>query len=354
MRHLIAEALSVHDAVAASAGISPIELRCLELLKLEPDASPSRLADRAALTSGAVTGILDRLEAAGFVRREPDASDRRRILVRPVPERVAEIDAVYESFARRPRASDPDVEALAAALAVEAERLRVATEGGMVGDTYLAPLGDAPRARFVVATGAPRISFEASRFGQQVRMVAETAATRLRLGAAADRAELIRATFVGPPPDVKSGDGAVTMRFRRRMIDTRAREIDARLNASVSWAIAVEGGITDLDADLRDVALDGIDVRGGANHVRLALPRPSGTVRISIGGGSSEMRIARPRGVPLAIQTAGGISHLRFDGTKQRSLGGGARLASERYDALPDRYLLELGGGVSDLRITSG
>jgi DNA-binding MarR family transcriptional regulator len=191
MRRLIVEALSVHDAVAASLGISPVELRCLELLRLEPDASPSRLADRAGLTSGAVTGILDRLEAAGFVRREPDAADRRRILVRPVPERIAEIDAVYESFARRQSPSKADVEALAAAFATEAERLRVATDGGMLGDTYLAPMGEGPRARLIVATGAPRISFEASRFGQQVRMVAETAATRLRLGAAADRAELI-------------------------------------------------------------------------------------------------------------------------------------------------------------------
>ena len=113
MRRLIVEALAVHDAVAASVGISPVELRCLELLKLEPDATPSRLADRAALTSGAVTGILDRLEAAGFVRREPDVADRRRILVRPVPERISEIDAVYESFARRPPSASAEIEALA-------------------------------------------------------------------------------------------------------------------------------------------------------------------------------------------------------------------------------------------------
>ena len=211
----------------------------------------------------------------------------------------------------------------------------------MLGDTYLAPLGDAPRARLVVATGAPRINFEASRFGQQVRLVAETAATRLRLGAAADRTELVRATFVGPPPDVKSGDGAVTMRFRRRMIDTRSREIDARLNASVSWSIEVEGGITDLDADLRDLALDGIEVRGGANHVRLVLPRPSGTVRMSIAGGSSEMRIApAPRG---AAGDPGRRRHLapairwRTKGPRRRRSPPGQRTLRLGPGSLPAR-----------------
>ena len=64
--------------------------------------------------------------------------------------------------------------------------------------------------------------------------------------------ELIRASFVGPPPDVRTSDGAVTMRYRRRLVDTRSREIDAALNASAAWAIEIENGLTDLDADLRE------------------------------------------------------------------------------------------------------
>ena len=99
--------------------------------------------------------------------------------------------------------------------------------------------------------------------------------------------ELIRATFDGPAPDVRTGDGTVTMRYRRRVIDTRSRAIDAALHPSAAWAVKFENGITDVDADLRGLNLLTITARGGVNHLNLRLPRPSGTVRIAIDGGVS-------------------------------------------------------------------
>lgn len=354
VRRLLVEAVGLHEAVAASLGMNATDLRCLELLAGEPDPTPSRLADMARLTTGAVTGVLDRLEEGGFVRRESDPADRRRIVIRVIEEHVAQVVQAYAQLIGEVGPADAAAaERLITAIASDSERLRVATQGGMLGDAYVAPLADASRARLLLATGAPRVSFGAARFGQQVRMVAETAATRLRLGAAPGRDELIRATFVGPPPTVKTAAGTVAMRYRRRMLDTRSREVSARLTASVSWTIEVEGGITDIDADLRDVPLDGLDIRGGVNHLRLQLSRPSGTVRLRVEGGSSEMRITRPKGVPLAIRARDDISQLRLDGGSRRSVRAGERLASERYDVVPDRYELELGGGVSDLRITA-
>jgi DNA-binding MarR family transcriptional regulator len=41
------------------------------------------LAAASALTSGAITGVIDRLEQAGLVRRDRDADDRRKVIVRP-------------------------------------------------------------------------------------------------------------------------------------------------------------------------------------------------------------------------------------------------------------------------------
>ena len=87
LRRLIAQSIAMHEVVAASLGINATDLRCLELLSANPGITPSRLAELSGLTSGAVTGVLDRLEAAGFVRRESDPEDRRRIIVRPVPEK---------------------------------------------------------------------------------------------------------------------------------------------------------------------------------------------------------------------------------------------------------------------------
>jgi hypothetical protein len=43
------------------------------------------LAEAKGLTSGAITGVIDRLERSGFARREPDPGDRRKVLVRALP-----------------------------------------------------------------------------------------------------------------------------------------------------------------------------------------------------------------------------------------------------------------------------
>jgi len=70
VRRLIARSIAAHEAVAATLGINPTDLRCLQLIAEEPDLTPSRLAELSGLTSGAVTGVLDRLERERFVRRD--------------------------------------------------------------------------------------------------------------------------------------------------------------------------------------------------------------------------------------------------------------------------------------------
>ena len=104
------------------------------------------------------------------------------------------------------------------------------------------------------------------------------------------------------------------------MIDVRSREISAELSPAVDWAIEVSGGITDLEADLASLRLSGLDVRGGVNHLRLRLPRPSGTVRLRVEGGTSDARIRRPAEVPIALLVRGG-GEIRFDGRRMNSSG---------------------------------
>jgi hypothetical protein len=98
------------------------------------------------------------------------------------------------------------------------------------------------------------------------------------------------------------------------------------------------------------VTLAGISVRGGVNHFRLRLPHPSGTVRIRIEGGASEGRMTRPAGVPLLLVTDG-VSRLEFDGRERESSGVALRLRSRTYDRAPDRYEVEIAGGISELLI---
>ena len=74
------------NAVAAQMGISPNDFECLDIVNSDGAVTPGHLAEASGLTTGAITGVIDRLENAGFVRREADPTDRRRILVRPIAE----------------------------------------------------------------------------------------------------------------------------------------------------------------------------------------------------------------------------------------------------------------------------
>ena len=193
VRLLMEQAISTHEAVAAQLRLSPSDLRCLNLVASEPDMTPSRLAELSGLTAGAITGVLDRLEADGFVRRLPDASDRRRSTVELDPQRWADVDRAYEPLVQRAHSLSHGVDAglrreleryladLTSALGEEAMRLWAATRGGLVDGVYLAPVVGATNARLILATGAPRVNVSRAALGQRLLLVAETAATRLRL-----------------------------------------------------------------------------------------------------------------------------------------------------------------------------
>ena len=106
---LIAGSVATHEAVAERLGINSTDLRCLVLASTETGLQPTRLAELAGLTTGAITGVLDRLERAGFVRREPDPADRRRLRVRVVADRVDEIEGYHEPPSRASAEADRDL-----------------------------------------------------------------------------------------------------------------------------------------------------------------------------------------------------------------------------------------------------
>ena len=64
-----------HDAVAGYLKINRTDLRCLDLLDQRGRQTAGELSD--------TTGMIDRLERAGYVRRVRDPGDRRRVLVEP-------------------------------------------------------------------------------------------------------------------------------------------------------------------------------------------------------------------------------------------------------------------------------
>jgi DNA-binding MarR family transcriptional regulator len=99
-RRSSAQVVMFSQAVANSVGISSSDLECLDFLNLEGRVTAGRLAEVTGLTTGAITGVVDRLEKAGLVRRERDADDRRKVFIRTVPENVAKIGRFYEHMQR--------------------------------------------------------------------------------------------------------------------------------------------------------------------------------------------------------------------------------------------------------------
>ena len=91
-----------HEAIAAHLGMSAVEWKCLGLLDQYGPASASRLAELSGFTTGAITGIVNRLQKLGYVRREPNPGDRRSVIIRPtLPGRVQErITPIFESLGR--------------------------------------------------------------------------------------------------------------------------------------------------------------------------------------------------------------------------------------------------------------
>src|SRR5215475_13210775 len=95
MRRSSAQGVLFGQTVANVAGISSSDMECLDFLNLEGRVTAGRLAELTGLTTGAITGVVDRLEKAGYVRRERDASDRRKVFISVVMEKAAEIGKFY-------------------------------------------------------------------------------------------------------------------------------------------------------------------------------------------------------------------------------------------------------------------
>jgi len=362
-RRLVARALVYHEAVAERLGVNATDLKCLELAAGEDEITPTRLAELTGLTSGAITGVLDRLERRGIVRREPDPDDRRKVVVRVDPERARAISSLYAPFASasadllagwspaQRAALDTYLGGVSAALEDQIVRARAQVRGGFIGDTYVAPVAEATSGRFVFASGSGRLAMNAAALGQQARVVVEASASRLALAGSSRPGELIRASFVGPRPEVRASAGVVTVRYPRRLLEVRSRSARVALSNELPWTLEVDGGLTDLDADLRSIRLAGLTIRGGANHLRLQLPAPEGTVRVAISGGASDLRVDRPRGVPVVLRLRGGVSHARFDDQRVRSASGDVELRSDDFAAAADRYEIAFSGGASNLEL---
>ncbi len=166
------------QTVAVRFGLSESDIETLEELIDMGATTAGKLSEVTGLTSGAVTRVIDRLEQAGYVRRIPDPTDRRRVIVEVIPEKVANsrvtLDRVESKGAEEmSEYSDAQLalindflEKMERVNREEAESLRqsreVATDGSPTSSEHVAPIGGLERARLAFRSGANELLLRGS------------------------------------------------------------------------------------------------------------------------------------------------------------------------------------------------
>ncbi len=85
--------------IAERLGVNPTDLECLDLIVMRGPVTAGDLARATGLTTGAITGVIDRLERAGFAAREPDPADRRKVRVRALPAIAESLGPLFQPMA---------------------------------------------------------------------------------------------------------------------------------------------------------------------------------------------------------------------------------------------------------------
>ena len=344
LRQFTGLSASIFRAAAARMEMTVTDVQVLDILESLGPTTAGQLADLTGLTTGAITGMINRLEEAGFVNRERDPNDRRRVIVHLTRDKSAkEVGSIFTSLERswNEIASQYNNEQKAFLLEFlrnsnavtrnEIVRLREAPPGNE--GIYSAPLGELSSAQLVFPSGTIRLALHAGDI----------------------EGSLYQARFEGPVPEVKAKDGIVTIRYPRRlwMPSKLQRSSEVTLSTAIPWQIVIQGGASEITADLTGLNLVALEFKGGVSMVRLDLPIPVGIVPILISGGASDVVVRRPRGVAARAHLKGWASTFIFDDQTFSSVGNDVRLQSQGYEADAPHYDIEVASSASMVTITS-
>ena len=98
IRKFLAAGIFFNAQAAERVGMSLTDMQMLHMLQLYGPATPGKLAAYTGLSSGGVTVALDRLEKAGYIRREANPADRRSLLIKMMPAKLRRLAGMYESI----------------------------------------------------------------------------------------------------------------------------------------------------------------------------------------------------------------------------------------------------------------
>lgn len=100
VRKLTRSSLMLQYAVAEKMKLNATDAECIDFLMEMGPCTAGDLAKITRLTTGAITNVIDRLEKAGFVKRENDTHDRRKVIIRFIPKKHAKTKHYYEAMSK--------------------------------------------------------------------------------------------------------------------------------------------------------------------------------------------------------------------------------------------------------------
>jgi DNA-binding MarR family transcriptional regulator len=365
MRAFSLESSFFLQAVGDRLGMASPDFACLTLLLIEGPVSAGALAERTGLTTGAITGLIDRLERGGWVRRTADPADRRRVIVEPLLARAAALRPLFDPMLREAaeveQHFDADergaivdfIEQSTEMLSAQVRRLREVLESepsgrrepeGPVGASDPDPTGAGDR------HGRPGVTWVARRGRLDAYLGVSVGGTDLRIRVDDLADNLCAVDFGDRPAVVTAHDGRVEVsRSGRGRWRSRRSGAEIVLHSGVSWEIALRGGASRLDIDLGAGRLTSLSIAGGANSVHLVLPRPTSLVAVHLSGGASQVSASRPAGVPVSARVRGGAVRVTVDGVSLTSAGGKATLGR----AADIGYAFDINGGASSVEVVA-
>jgi DNA-binding MarR family transcriptional regulator len=338
---------SFFRAAAGQAGMTVTDMQVIDILDITGLTTAGRLAELTGLTTGAITGMLNRLEEAGLVRRERDPNDGRKVIVRLErgKHEMQEVGPIFDSLGKAwdEIVADYSDEQIAFLLDFikrsnvisrqEIVRLREAPTSSGEEGVFSAPLGDLESAQLIVTSGAVGLNLRTDK----------------------SMSDLYQVRFKGTPANVKAKDGTVTIRYPRRLMlpGAEQRAANVTLNPSIPWQIVIQGGTSEVKAKLEHLKLSGLEVKGGLSTIELKLPVPLQVVPIRLSGGASTISVTRPAGVPARVHLKGWASMFVFDYQTFTDLGNDVRLQSSDYKATAPCYDIDVSSSASMVTITT-
>ncbi|MCM3706011.1 MULTISPECIES: MarR family transcriptional regulator [Cytobacillus] len=99
LRNNSSATIMFHQSIATKLGLNPTDHKCLEVILKNQTITAGELAEITGLTTGTITGVINRLEGAGYAFRDHDPQDKRRVIISVNQEKAEkEIAPLFNSF----------------------------------------------------------------------------------------------------------------------------------------------------------------------------------------------------------------------------------------------------------------